>query len=221
MNDIRTRILHLSIEHWNKKFCGISGLDIAERLSEPHEKVLSALEDMEAKGAGTLRREVTLHILKINFNSDIPTSSVSSDPEVTHIFFPSPLILKEHFYSTDLARSSTPEYKTRLHHGGNQIALLYFSPEVFARYLSRPDLFEIYDTQAGGHINTKSNVEDSQYLYVRYGKRLRENGSTTITAILKDLANMSPEKQRHWHSHEINSDNFKEEDPEFTTFKGW
>ena len=53
---------------------------------------------------------------------------------------------------------------------------------------------------------------------VRFGKRRSESGSTMVTAILHDLAEMPAPEQRHWHSHEVEPTGFARDDTDFIRY---
>ena len=216
MNELEYKIISLSIDEWSKRFVGISGIDLSSRLGITNEEVMIILEKLESEGKGTLNRNVQLYSITTAPNN--PKFEIPKEPTTTHVFFPAKELLVEHYYNSDLVRSGLPEYKIRLHHGGHQLEMVFFSDEVLTRYMDHPEYYYLNDSLAGGGISTKSESPASRYLYVRYGKRKFESGESSVTAILKDLSAMADEEQRYWHSHEIKESNFSKNDPNFGRF---
>lgn len=210
------RVLELSIAQWNRTFGGSSALDICDKIDLSNDAVMLLMEKLCEEGKGSLNRNVELYV--INIVPESPKLEIPSKPTVTHVFFPDKQLLTEHFYSSHLVREKYPEFKNRLHQGAHQIALVLFSDEVLTRYFDHPELYEIDDSLAGGHILAKSEAPENRYLYVRYGKRKLLNGRTAVTAIYKDLYAMSAEEQRHWHANEINGSEVAKNDPNFELF---
>lgn len=210
------RILDLSIAQWNRTFGGTSALDICDKIDLSNDAVMLLMETLCEEGKGSLNRNVELYVIKIGPES--PKFEIPSKPTITHVFFPDKQLLTEHFYSSHLVREKYPEFKNRLHQGAHQIALVLFSDEVLTRYFDHPELYEIDDSLAGGHILANSEAPENRYLYVRYGKRKLLNGRTAVTAIYKDLYAMSAEEQRHWHANEINGSEVAKNDPNFERF---
>lgn len=214
--EILDRVLDLSIEQWNRAFGGTSALDIADKIDLPNDAVMLLMEKLCEEGKGTINRNVELYVIKLSPAS--PKLEIPNKPTVTHVFFPDKQLLTEHFYSSHLVREKYPEFKNRLHKGAHQLAMVLFSDEVLARYFDHPELYEIDDSLAGGHILANSDAPENRYLYVRYGKRKLLNGRTAVTAIYKDLYVMSAEEQRHWHAYEINDYETAKSDPNFERF---
>jgi hypothetical protein len=95
-----------------------------------------------------------------------------------------------------------PVYKERLHKGAHKYDLACFAENVLARYLDRPELYDVEDSLSGGSI--RSNTEDeSHYIYVRHGRRQLANGRSAVLVPYKDLANLDEAQQRYWSGHEI------------------
>jgi len=105
-----------------------------------------------------------------------------------------------------------------VHLGANQIGLVYFSEEVLVRYLDHPEYYEVNDSLAGGDVSALSNAPEDRYLYVRYGKCRLKSGHITVTAIYKDLSDMTQSEQRYWHSYEIESAKIDRTDVHFQNF---
>jgi hypothetical protein len=214
--DIQKKVLEISIAQWNSTFCGTSGLDICDKLSLSNEIVMAAMEALWKQGRGRINANVELY--QIRFDSEIPNVEIPTKPTITHVFFPSRKLLKEHFYSSSLVREKHPEFKNRLHWGGHQLELVMFADEVLTRYFNHPEFYKIDDSLSGGMITTKSGAPENRYLYLRHGKRKLENGRTVVTAILKDLYVMSDEEQRYWHAYELFEKKFDSHDPNFERF---
>ncbi|MDD5125820.1 hypothetical protein [Methylovulum sp.] len=210
------QVLQLSIEQWNKTFGGISALDICQKIGITNEEVMSIMESLCDEGKGTLNRNVDLYVITID--TENPKFEIPNTLTKTHIFFPSRKILTEHFYTSKLVREKHPEYKNRLHQGAHQLALVLFSDEVLTRYYDHPELYEIDDSLAGGHIWSKSEATENRYIYVRHGKRKLKTGKTAVTAIFKDLYEMSAEEQHHWQAYELEDAETAEGDPNFSRF---
>ena len=117
-------IVSLAVEHWNKNFCGISGINISERLAKTNEEVMSAMEKLNELGMGSLNRNVQLFSIKIGPKT--PNSKFPDKPTTTHVFSPSKKLLSEHYYNSELVRQNQPEYKARMHQGGHPLELAYF-----------------------------------------------------------------------------------------------
>lgn len=215
-SDALRQIVTHSVEHWNKSFGGVSGLDISSKLGIPNNEVMSYMEMLADKGKGTLNRDVKLYGIRID--TENPKFEIPSEPTTTHVFFPAKEILSEHFYRSDLVRERHPEYKARLHLGAHQLELVFFSDEVLTRYFDHPEFYEIDDSLSGGTIWTKGDAPENRSLYVRYGKRKQDDGRLAVTAIYKDLYAMSAEEQRYWHAYEIEELSATKNDPNFLKF---
>ena len=216
LNEIEIKVLKLSIEYWNTFFCGVSAQSIANELSYTNEEIMKVVEALTSKGFGTINRNVELGLSIMELLEPIP--KVTRDKVTTHIFFPSPQVLEEAFFSDELNRNGVPEYKKRLKCGAHQLSMLYFREEVLSKYFSHPEYYEVDDSLSGGHISTKDAAPLSTYVGIRHGKRILSNGKQAVLVILKDLENMSEEDQRYWHSHEISEPTFSNEDEDFHKF---
>lgn len=205
-----------AISGWFKNFAGTSSLDVARDISLDHSVVMRLFEELAKTGYGSLNADVTL--CQLSFDPENIAAGFKHEPVVTHIFFPSKQALRDAFYSSSLPQQRLPEYTTRLHLGAHQIGLVYFEEEVLARYLDHPELYEINDSLAGGDVSTRSNTPEGRYLYVRYGKCRLKSGNIAVTAIFKDLSNMSPSEQRYWHSFELESPDIDKSDVHFQNF---
>ncbi len=190
--DFDLLVLAAAIEHWNREYTGVSSQLIASRLQVENDSVLDAFKRLESRGNGKSQG---------------------------NIFFPSQQILDDIYYSSDLPRKNTPEYKARLHRGGNQVELFYFGIGVLAKYFAQPELYRVEDSLSGGKISVGDDERITvSYLSVRYGKRILSDGDTAIAAILKDLSCMGDDEQRYWHSFELSNPQFRSFDREFYAF---
>jgi hypothetical protein len=95
---------------------------------------------------------------------------------------------------------------------------VYFSEEILTRYLNHPEHYEINDSLAGGDVSSNSIAPEDRHLYVRYGKVALSTGAVAVTAIYKDLSDMSPAEQRYWHSFELENAKVDKRDPHFQNF---
>jgi hypothetical protein len=214
LTDTEKKILQICSKKWFSNPAGISAIDISEKLPLSNAEVMLVYEGFVSKKLGTINKNVELYCLKFDF--DNPSQSFDGVKVVTHIFFPSKEVLHHYFYKSKLSKDEIPEFKKRLHLGGCQISLQFFNEEVLKKYFDHPEKYEIDDSMAGGIVSTNGDCEEDEYLHVRYGKKLINDGYTAITAILSDLASMSPNEQQYWSSFEIkeclldgNDENFK------------
>lgn len=212
MDNLKQKIVGYSIEHWRNSFTGVSGIDVAEHLGLSHEVVLRAFDELEQEGKGSIRKDVTLY--QVSVSADGPMLG-EAKPIVTSIFFPAAELLTESFYSSLLHRSNIPEYKARLHKGGSQIQLVYFSSEVLRKYLAHIEIFEVEDSVTGGYILRRDGAD---FPLFRFGKRKLTDGQVVVTAILWDLAELPEKEQAYWHSYEVENPHFTTEDPDFVIF---
>jgi hypothetical protein len=145
----------------------------------------------------------------------------------TSIFFPSPEVLEEFFYSNNLARQNLPEYKVRLYKGGVQYGLCYFSVEVLRKYLDHPELFYVEDTMSGGNITSNPDymskfsydeLEKIDLISIDFGKRKLANGSVAVTALLIDLSRLHETEQKYWNSFEISEPVFAYVDSDYEKY---
>lgn len=208
--------LGATVSSWFKNFAGTSALDVGRDLSLDHAAVMRLFEHLATTGYGSLNRDVQL--CQVSFGPENISTGIKLEPVVTHIFFPSKQALRDAFFSSDLPQQRLPEYTTRLHLGADQIGLVYFGEEILARYLDRPELYEINDSLAGGKISSLSSTSEDRYLYVRYGKCRLKSGHIAVTAIYKDLSDMGNSEQRYWHAHELDSPVIDKSDVHFQNF---
>jgi len=208
--------LAVTVSGWFKNFGGTSALDVGRDLSIDHAEVMDIFEQLADGGHGSLNRNVQLH--QVSFDPNDIEVGFKSEPVTTHIFFPSKETLRKAFYASEKPQLGLPEYTTQLHLGAQQIGLAFFSEEVLSRYMDHPEHYEINDSLAGGDISSLSPNPDERYLYVRYGKCQLASGQVAVTAIYKDLSDMTPSEQSYWHSHEIDSPNIDKSDRHFQNF---
>lgn len=208
--------LAATVSGWFKNFAGTSALDVARNLSIDHAEVMQIFEQLADGGYGSLNRSVQLY--QVSFDPKDIAVGFKHEPVTTHIFFPSKETLRKAFFASEKPQQGLPEYTTRLHLGAHQIGLVFFSEEVLARYMDHPEHYEINDSLAGGDVSSLLAAPDDRYLYVRYGKCQLASEQIAVTAIYKDLSNMTPSEQRYWHSHEIDSPSLDRTDGHFQNF---
>ena len=216
ISDEEKKILKYCSEKWFKNAVGISAIHIAEDFSIPHTKIMKVIEGLVERGLGKINQNVELYCLK--FDIEEPEDNLVGEKIITHIFFPSKDILKYYFHKSKLSKEDIPEYAKRLHLGGNQVGLSFFKEEVLRKYYDHPELYDIDDSMSGGSICINGTCEENEYIHVRYGKKLINNGYTAITAILKDLADMSTNEQKYWSSFEIKECILDKDDENFKRF---
>lgn len=195
------KVLATCVEHWFRNTGGTSCLDLAQSLNISHASAMAAVEQLVACGYGSMNGNVEL--FQVTFDLKDPSAGLKSEPIVTHIFFPSKDSLREAFYASDLSKTELPEYVTRMRLGANQIELVWFTEDVLSRYMKHPEFYDLRDSLAGGDVSTNSSAPSDRHLWVRYGKARLGSGQIAVTAIYKDLADMSPAEQYHWRAHEI------------------
>jgi hypothetical protein len=210
------KALAATVSGWFKNFAGTSALDVARDISIDHTEAMRIFEQLADADYGSLNRSVLLY--QVSFDPDDISSGFKYEPVTTHIFFPSKETLRKEFFASELPQQKLPEYKARLYLGAHQIGLVFFLEQVLSRYLDHPEHYEINDSLAGGDISSLSAAPEDRYLYVRYGKCQLISGQIAVTAIYKDLSDMTPSEQRYWHSHEIDSPNFDRADSHFQNF---
>lgn len=213
---IEEEVLRSTVNGWFQNFAGTSALDVARDLSLEHGVVMETFERLTAAGDGTMNRNVEL--VQLTLDTENISAGFKHEPVVTHIFFPSKQVLHNAFYASELPRKGLSEYTTRLHLGAHQIGLVYFDEEVLARYLDHPEIYEIYDSLAGGDVSSHASAPEDRQLYVRYGKCRLNSGRIAVTAIYKDLSHMSSGEQRYWHSHELEFPDIDKSDTHFQNF---
>lgn len=200
LKEVKKNIEKISIDNWNKSFGGTSSSEIAQKIGVDNLIVMNEIESLVGSGRGSMNANVELYEVSI----DKP--SFDFTPITVHIYFPSSAILEDFFYSTDLVRKNIPEYKKRLHIGAHQLGQVFFDESVLSRYFGYPEYYEVDDSRSGGHIYIASDeTPDERYIHVRHGRKTLADNKSVVVAIYKDLANMSDFEQRHWHSHELNS----------------
>lgn len=203
---------------WFNRFSGISAIEIGEIFNISNKKVMKIFEQFELDNKGKINSNVVLYSVEIDINKKWEKEFPECKKVITHIFFPSKAVLENYFYLSSVSRQNIPEYKKRLYLGGNQIELVFFRDEVLKRYYDHPEIYEIEDTLAGGKIISKGDSIDENFIYVRYGKKLINNGKISVTAILKDLESMSPDEQKYWSAFELNNFLLDSHDQNFKLF---
>lgn len=151
-----------------------------------------------------------------------------ANPVRTSIFFPAPEVLADSFYPSALCKSNIPEYNARLHKGGSQVQLVYFSSEVLTRYLEHIEIFEVEDSETGGYIrprrddslqlSQKERDDRADFPLLRFGKRHLSDDTEVIAVILWDLSELPEKEQAFWYAYEIEIPSFAADDPDFASF---
>lgn len=208
--------LAATVAAWFENFGGTSALDVARKLSLDHGAVMQLFEQLADGGYGSLNRAVKLY--QVSFDPNSIAAGFKHEPVITHIFFPSKESLRKTFFASELPQRRIPEYTTHLYLGASQIGLVFFTEEVLSRYLDHPELYEVNDSLAGGEVSSQSAAPEDRYLYVRYGKCRLTSEQVAVTAIYKDLSDMSPSEQSYWHSHEIEAATIDKSDAHFQNF---
>lgn len=221
-------IIDLAIKYWNEKFVGISGIDISEKLNIQHEKVIKILEQLETEGKGTLNENVVFHPL--TFALDPETNNfkmVKAEPVTTHVFFPAKGLLKTYFKENISNFTNNGEYTNKLHQSYNPLDLIPFDIKVLGKYLNNKEMYSLNDDVTGGIIRLNSDYtlgmseEETDKVYfdkIWYGKRKLANGDIAVTAIIKDLAELTKKEQSYWYGFELEKPAFKENDNDFNRF---
>ncbi len=213
-NITEDEILKKCAEIWFNRFGGISAIELDKYFKISNNEAMKLFEKFVSEGKGKINSNVTLYSVSIKVGSK--RKSPQGKKIKTHIFFPSKSVLEQFFYSSDLVKQNIPEYAKRLYLGANQIELIFFKEEVLRRYYNHPEKYEVNDSLAGGSIASIGDSIDTNYLYIRFGKKLINNGNTAISVIVKDLESMSHDEQKYWSSFELNDFIL---DPNDTNFK--
>lgn len=153
---------------------------------------------LEAAGKCSLNKNVEFFTVSVGKRG----MKFAKKATIAHVIFPNKEILTDYFYSSGLARQGLSVYVERLHKGAHQYALVYFSEEVLAKYLDRPEFYDVEDSLSGGSIRSNTD-DDTKQIYVRHGRRQLANGRSAVVAPYKDLANLDAAQQRYWHGFEI------------------
>ena len=201
LTELEKKVLKYCSKKWFRNPAGIAALDLNHELHLSNEEAMVLFEGLVEKGLGTINSNVVLYQISFSVAKKIGTSE--GKEVTTHIFFPSKDVLAQHYYKSSLSKEDIPDYSKRLHLGAHQIGLVFFGEEVLRKYFDHPEKYKIDDTLAGGNLTTNWENESDEYLHVRYGKKLINNGRVAVTAIYKDLAMMSPSEQKYWSSFEI------------------
>ncbi len=207
------KVLDCAVEQWNKTHAGVTSIDIARRIRSSNVKVMDAMIVLEAAGKCSLNKNAELFTVSIGESG----MKVAKKATIAHVIFPSKEVLTDHFYSSGLARQGMPVYVETLHKGAHQYAMVYFSEEVLAKYLDRPELYNVEDSLSGGSI--RSNTEDeATHIYVRHGRRQLANGRSAVLVPYKDLARLDEAQQRYWHGFEIPNPEIASPDQHYSKF---
>lgn len=225
---MKNKIIDISIKHWNERYTGISGLDIAKTLNISHKQALQYLEELQNDKKGTLNENVNLYQISICLNNENTECSIKDpEPITTHIFFPSKELLENYYQNNLNVYIDDGEYKNMLHRGCNQTDLVYFEINVLAKYLYNKETYLIDDDVTGGVITlnpeyiktvSESEIEKNFFNKIRYGKRKLKNGKISVTAILSDLSELNKQEQSYWYSYTLKITEFCDEDEDFYKF---
>ncbi|HJU71193.1 MAG TPA: hypothetical protein VJ603_05040 [Paucimonas sp.] len=190
---LEQKVLDCAVEQWNKTHAGITSIDIARQIRSSNVKVMEAMIASEAAGK-----------CRVNKNAEFFTVSIgeggmkfAKKATIAHVIFPNNEVLTDHFYSSGLARQGLPVYIERLHKGAHQYAMVYFCEEVLAKYLDRPELYDVDDSLSGGHI-LSSTDDEATFIHVRHGRRQLANGRSAVLVPYTDLASLDEAQQRYW-----------------------
>jgi hypothetical protein len=207
------KVLDCAVEQWNKTHAGITSIDIAKQVRSSNVKVMKAMVALEAEGKCSL-----------NKNAEFFTVSIGKDgmrfakkATIAHVIFPDKEVLTDHFYSSGLARQALPVYVERLHKGAHQYAMVYFCEEVLAKYLNRPELYDVDDSLSGGHIRSSTD-DESTFIHVRHGRRQLADGRSSVLVLYADLARLDEAQQRYWHGFEISTPEVAGPDQNYSKF---
>lgn len=207
------KVLDCAVEQWNKTHAGTTSIDIAKFVGSSNSKVMKAMIALEVTGKCQLNKNVELFIVKIGKAG----MKIAEKATIAHVIFPSPEILTDYFYKSDLARLGLPVYVERLHKGSHQYALVFFSEEVLTKYLDRPEFYDVEDSLSGGSIRSNT-ADESTHIYVRFGRRQLANGRSAVLVPFKDLASLDDAQQRFWHGFEISNPEVASLDQNYSKF---
>lgn len=211
--NLEQKVLYCAVEQWYKSHAGITSIDIARRIRSSNVKVMDAMIALEAAGKCSLNKNAEFFTVSIG-EAGIKFARKAT---IAHVIFPNKEILTDHFYSSDMARQALPVYVERLHKGAHQYAMVYFSEEVLAKYLDRPELYDVEDSLSGGSIRSNTDDETTQ-IYMRHGRHQLANGRSAVLVPYKDLANLDDAQQRYWHGFEISNPEVAVPDQNYSKF---
>ncbi len=210
---LEQKVLDFAVEQWNKTHVGVTSIDTARQIQSSNAKVMEAMIVLEAAGKCSLNKNAEFFTVSISKGE----MKFAKKATISHVIFPSKEVLTDHFYSSGLARQRLPIYVERLHKGEHQYAMVYFSEEVLARYLDRPELYDVEDSLSGGSIRS-STEDETAYIYVRHGRRQLTNGRSAVLVPYKDLARLDEAQQRYWHGFEISNPEISSPDQHYSKF---
>lgn len=216
LTELEKKALRYCSKNWFRNPAGIAALDLNRNFHLTNEEAMVLFERLVEKGLGTINANVVLY--QISFSVGKKSGMPAGKEVITHIFFPSKDVLAQHFYKSILSKKDIPEYSKRLHLGAHQIGMVFFEEEVLRKYFDHPERYKINDTLSGGNLTTNCKNESDEYLHVRYGKKLVNNGRVAVIAIYKDLAMMSSGEQKYWSSYEIKEFQADPDDENFRRF---
>lgn len=200
METLEQKVLNCAVDYWYKSHAGITSVDIANLISSSNSKVMDAMIALESTGKCGLNKNVEL--FSMSFRSG--EVKFAKKAIIAHVIFPAEEILTDHFYRSGMAGKGYPVYVERLHKGAHQYALVYFAEEVLAKYLNRPELYDVEDSLSGGSIRSTTD-DEATHIYVRHGRHQLINGRSAVLVPYKDLANLDEAQQRYWYGFEISA----------------
>ena len=212
--DLKNEILFYAVKQWNLQFSGSTSLEIARYLDIPHLEAMNLIVELEEEGKASVGRDKNIYV--ISLDTETFKQTIDEEPTGCHFIFPSKEVLTEFFYKSELVRMNIPIYRARQHQGSASYDYAFFKEEVLAKYLSRPELYEVEDSLSGGSI--KAQVTCDSFVYLRYGKRMMSNGSRVVIALYNDLVGMEEDEQRYWNGFEINEPEFASQDENYDRF---
>ncbi|MEI6088998.1 MAG: hypothetical protein WCR42_00950 [bacterium] len=225
---IKQAILDYSIKWWIEKSIRITSSDISEKFNLPNEQVMLILEDLESEQKGSLTRNQTDCLIKIEMDEETYTAKISEPIPITvHYFTPSRIILRDHYEKHRMDFENNGEYKNRLILGYSQLELIYFSLEALHKYTDQTEKYIFDDNISGGEVRFNSIylndiTEDEQekifFEKIWFGKRQQRNGEIAIAVILYDLSVLPITEQQYWASYEIKNGTFMRYDKNFDLF---
>lgn len=210
---LEKKVLDCAVEQWNKTHAGIASTDIARWIRSSNAKVMEAMIALEAAGKCSLNKNVKLFGVTISAGG----IKVAKKATTSHVIFPNQDVLTDHFYESGLARQGLPVYVERLHKGAHQYAMVYFCEEVLAKYLDRPELYDVDDSLSGGHIQSRTD-DEATFIHVRHGRRRLANGTSAILIPYTDLARLDEAQQRYWHGFEVPNPEVASTDQHYSKF---
>ncbi len=212
--DLKNEALFLAIQKWNLHFSGTTSLDVADKLGISHKKAMKVCLELEQEEKVTVNQDRETYV--ITLDTETLEQTIDEEPTVCHFIFPTKDVLTAFYYNSDLVRMDIPLYRARQHQGASSYDSAFFHEEVLSRYLNRPELYEVENSLSGGSI--KSLVTCDNFVYVRFGKRMMENGQRAVVTLFADLISIVEDEQRYWHGFELRQPVFASTDEHYEKF---